>query len=350
MSLHSERHAPVSLIVPTLNEEMSIARMLTSVLGGSLLPAEILLIDGGSKDETIAVAEKTSADAGVSLIVVENRKQRVQHALNLGLCIANYPYIMRLDGHCAINDVYIDVLYHHLEMGQYGGVGGVKLACGYSEQGRANAAAQNSILGVGNSAYHYQSEPGPASHIPFGFYPTALVRELGGWDPDLAVNQDYEFDYRLRQAGHQLFIDPTAKILWDTRDTLLGLYRQYRRYGRGKSQVARRHPGSIKARHAMPSLVLGAVSATVAFAPPKPSCRALALGALAYSASGIAASGRSDTGAQPVRTALALASMHAGYGLGMLEGLAGKDQLGSQVSGGADRSYDPGKRHRQSRR
>ena len=109
-----------------------------------------------------------------------------------------------------------------------------------------------SRLGVGGSAYHHGTRPQEVDHLPFGAYPTALVRELGGWDENLVANEDFEFDYRLREAGHPLLFDPGLVIRWHCRQSIGDLYRQYHRYGRGKVDVAWLHPESLRPRHIAP--------------------------------------------------------------------------------------------------
>ena len=84
-------------------------------------------------------------------------------------------------------------------------------------QGRAIAAVMGSPFAQGNSVYHYGEQAQAVDHIPFGAYPTALVRELGGWSPTQLVNEDFEFDHRVRTAGHELLFDPEIHIDWDCR-------------------------------------------------------------------------------------------------------------------------------------
>ncbi|MEM1368653.1 MAG: TIGR04283 family arsenosugar biosynthesis glycosyltransferase [Cyanobacteria bacterium P01_H01_bin.15] len=48
----------VSLIIPTLNEETTLVRTLRSLESLEPPPAEVLIVDGGSTDETVAIAEQ----------------------------------------------------------------------------------------------------------------------------------------------------------------------------------------------------------------------------------------------------------------------------------------------------
>jgi rSAM/selenodomain-associated transferase 2 len=51
--------APVSVIIPTLNEEKSIAQVLADAV--ALRPHEVIVVDGGSKDRTREISEQVGA-------------------------------------------------------------------------------------------------------------------------------------------------------------------------------------------------------------------------------------------------------------------------------------------------
>ena len=178
--------------------------------------------------------------------------------MNLALAHAKGRFLVRVDAHAqrrrGLRPSRRGPL---LASGRWGGVGGRKDGVGLTPTGRAVAAAMASPFGVGNSTYHYGTEQQTVEHIPFGAYPVALARELGGWDEDMRVNQDFEFDYRIRKAGHELLFDPALHIDWESRQTIRALYDQYYRYGRGKVKVAAKHPRSVRLRHlAAPALVV----------------------------------------------------------------------------------------------
>jgi rSAM/selenodomain-associated transferase 2 len=58
----------ISIIIPTLNEEVQIGELITYLYGNSTSKniAEILVIDGGSKDNTLSIAKKTGATVYMS--------------------------------------------------------------------------------------------------------------------------------------------------------------------------------------------------------------------------------------------------------------------------------------------
>jgi succinoglycan biosynthesis protein ExoA len=312
----------VTVLVPARNEERSIAGCLESILSQDYPALQVIVLDAASRDTTAEVVREVERrDTRVSL--VRHSLEGIPESLNLGLAHARGRWLVRVDAHSRIAPGYVRRVVDHLREGGWGGVGGRKDGVASSPTGRAIAQALGSRFGVGNSRYHYGTERDIVDHIPFGAYPTELLRALGGWNGSLRANEDFELDYRIRRLGHKLLFDPTVRIFWETRESIPDLFRQYRRYGRGKAEVALLHPHSLEARHlAPPGLVLYLVGASliapwrpiVALAASTPYVAALA------AACAIVAKRERDLQAAPWLPP-AFLSMHLGWGLGFWEEL-----------------------------
>jgi succinoglycan biosynthesis protein ExoA len=251
----------VTVVIPARNEATDIGPCLESVLSQSFDRMQVVVVDGASSDETVDVVTAFQArDARVELL--QNHRAIIPVSLNQALAAARGRWLIRVDAHATVPTDYVATLVRHLESGRWGGVGGRKDGVGLTPQGKAVALAMSSPFGVGNSAYHYATSPQEVDHIPFGAYPVELARRLGGWDEQLVVNQDFEFDFRVREAGYKLLLDPALVVDWHCQQSISALFRQYLRYGRGKTNVARKHPGSVRARHlAAPMLLASWVAA-----------------------------------------------------------------------------------------
>jgi glycosyltransferase involved in cell wall biosynthesis len=253
----------VSLVLPVRNEESSIAECLEGMQNQTYRDMEILVIDGLSDDRTLAIVESRMAD-DPRIRIVLNHERVIPAALNLGLEEARGTYLIRFDAHSVAPPDYVARIVDHLESGSYAGVGGTKIAVGgTSAMSQVIAGALSSRFGVGGSSYHYAEEATCVDHIPFGAYPVDLLRSLGGWNPQLLANEDFEMDYRVTHAGGRLLLDPEIRILWKSSQTLRDFGRQYQRYGRGKAAVARLHPDSLKLRHLLPVVELLVFSGSV---------------------------------------------------------------------------------------
>jgi cellulose synthase/poly-beta-1,6-N-acetylglucosamine synthase-like glycosyltransferase len=312
----------VSVVIPARNEGRSIARCLDSVLAQTFRDIEVVVVDGDSDDDTRdVVAAYAARDPRVRL--VGNPRRTIPAALNVGLASARGRWLVRVDAHSVVGPDYVATSVELLRAGSWGGVGGRKEAVATTPTGHAVAAALGSPFGVGDSRYHYVTEPTETDHVPFGAYPVALCRALGGWDEAIAANEDYEFDYRLRAAGHRLLLDPRLRIEWQARETVGALLRQYWRYGLGKAAVARKHPRSLRARHLAAPALVAAFGTAAVVAPRRPAVAAAICApyAVALGAASIVTAAGVDRRARPYVPA-AFAAMHLAWGAGFWTGLA----------------------------
>lgn len=247
----------VTVVVPVRNEERTIAEALASIRAQTYPHLQILVVDGMSDDATTEIVRSAQrSDDRIELLA--NPDRAIPFALNLAMDAARGQWMVRVDGHSSIPQTYVETIVERFRTGDWGGVGGRKDAVGHTPQGRAIAAVMGSKFAQGNSVYHYGETAQTVDHIPFGAYPVDLARRLGGWSEVQLVNEDFEFDYRLRRSGHELLFDPVLRIDWDCRQRVLDLFRQYRRYGAGKVQTLEAHPESMSPRNlAAPALVAG---------------------------------------------------------------------------------------------
>jgi succinoglycan biosynthesis protein ExoA len=308
----------VSVIVPARNEERSIGGTLDALRAQDYRNLQIIVVDGGSTDGTVAVVERHMAeDPRVELL--HNPRGITPVALNIALAAAQGPWLVRMDAHATVDPTYVGTAVARLRDGGWGGVGGRKDGVGRTPAGRAIATALGSPFGVGGSVYHHGVREQEVDHIPFGAYPTELVRELGGWDERLMTNQDFEFDYRLRRSGAKLLFDPALRIDWQSKQGMREFYQQYRRYGRGKVDVALLHPTSLRARHLLPPLLVLYLIAAAAVAPRRPRLAAAMVApyAGALGVATVSAGRRVDDAAAWALLPAAFLAMHVGWGVGV---------------------------------
>ena len=312
----------VTVAIPARDEEVFIGRCLDSILAQDMPNLQVLVVDGGSTDRTAEIVEsRARTDPRIELL--HNSERIIPVSLNMALRAARGRWFVRVDAHATVPPDYVRRAVRHLATGEWGGVGGRKDGVGVTPAGRAIAVAMASRFGVGNSVYHYGSAPQVVEHIPFGAYPTALAGRLGGWDERLLVNQDFEFDVRVRRAGYRLLFDPGLVIHWHCRQSVGALFQQYRRYGRGKVFVALLHPGSIRLRQlAGSALVASWVGAALLAVRWRRLAMALVLPypAALVVASVVCARRLDDRRARPWVPA-AFAAMHTGWGIGMWTGV-----------------------------
>lgn len=307
----------VTVVIPARNEAQFIAACLDSVLAQRYENVEVLVVDGDSSDGTQAIVrDYCERDGRVRLLA--NPARIVPTGLNRALEAAAGAWLVRIDAHSTVPPDYVDVALERLRTGRWGGVGGRKNGKGITPSGRAVAAAMSSRFGVGDSVYHYGTQPIEVDHIPFGAYPTWVARSIGGWSEHLVVNQDFEFDYRLRSNGYKLLFDPQLRIDWHCRQSIRDLFRQYLRYGRGKFVVMAENPDSIQPRHLAAPLLVLATATAASSARRRPRLAAALTLPYVVGLTGFSIVTARQLEERSARAAVpaAFAAMHFGWGIG----------------------------------
>jgi succinoglycan biosynthesis protein ExoA len=308
----------VSVVVPVRNERPRISDLLAAIEAQTLLPLEVLVADGRSEDGTLEWLQ-AAAERRPWLRVVENPEVAIPSGLNLAIALARGEIVARMDAHAYYEPDYLrrvaTVLAARAEVV---GVGGAMATSGRGPWGRAIAAVLRRRIGLGGARHRTGGSGGPIDHVFSGAYRRAALLAIGGYDPTLHANEDFEVDHRLREAGGTIWLDPQARATWYTRETAAALARQMWRYGFFKARTLRIHPRSVRPRQlAPPALVVCLAVATVSRS------RIGAVGWLSYLSTAIglgAWAGRVDR-ASAWRAGLATPIVHLSWGLGLLVGL-----------------------------
>ena len=85
----------VTLVVRCLNEEAHIGRLLTGVMRQTVTPSQIVVVDSGSTDATLAIAGRF----GVDITTIEPTKFSFGRALNLGCSLARGDVLVIASAH-----------------------------------------------------------------------------------------------------------------------------------------------------------------------------------------------------------------------------------------------------------
>lgn len=307
----------VSVVMPVRNEAAGLAESVAAVLAQEYpLPVEVCLAVGPSGDDTAAIA-RSLADADERISVVPNPVGLTPAGLNAAIGATSGEVIVRVDGHARLSDGYIRRAVETLQRTGAANVGGVQDAVGRTPFERAVAAAMTSRFGTGGARFHLGGAEGPVDTVYLGVFRRAALAEVGLFDEELVRNQDYELNIRLRSAGHTVWFDPELAVEYRPRGTIGRLARQYYEYGWWKAVVARRHPGSLRARQIVPAVATAAVAGGLAAGLR---CRWAWTAPVAYAAATVAAASARVTRAPgtAVRLLAVYPAIHLAWGAGFI--------------------------------
>ena len=267
VAVHSEEAdgpspPPVSVVIPALDAQDTLAATLESVHAQDYDgPMEIVVVDG-SRDVSPTVALLRPFP---DVRLVRNPERNTPSALNRGIAAATHAIIARCDAHAVLPRDYLSRAVSTLRRTGAANVGGRQHPVGATALGKAVALAMSTPLGAGDARYRVGGPAGPVDTVYLGVFQRDVLEAVGGFDSTLLRNQDYELNWRLRQAGQTVWFDPDLVADYRTRGTITALARQYAAYGAWKRAMLKKHPRSCRWRHlAAPAFILGLVCAGAA--------------------------------------------------------------------------------------
>ncbi len=233
---------PLSVIIPARNAEATLPAALNSVLSQDYAGSvEVIVADGSDTPAMAEVVRRLYS----AVRVVPNPDRTIPSGLNCALREATGQIIVRCDAHAVLPPGYVRRAVSTLARTGAANVGGRQRPVGASMFGRAVAVAQTTPLGVGDARYRLGGAEGPTDTVYLGAFRRDALEAVGGFDPTLIRNEDYELNWRLRQRGETVWFDPELVVTYLPRSTLRALVRQYFDYGRWKAVMLRRHPDSL---------------------------------------------------------------------------------------------------------
>jgi len=263
----SESLPLITVVIPVYNEEAFIRRSLGAVLAQDY-PAdrmEILVVDGLSADQTVPMVESMAAqDRRIRVLTNPGRIQSL--AMNMALDEARGDIIVRVDGHAIIAPDYISRCVYYLQTTGADNVGGPQRFVGITPMGRAIAAAYRSPFSV-PSRFTVSQQAEYVDTVYMGAWPRTVFERVGRFDGSLAVNEDYELNYRIRKAKGRIYLAPDIHSEYYGRQTLRALWRQFFRYGNWKFKVLVKHPASTRPRHLVAPAFVAALMGGAILAP-----------------------------------------------------------------------------------
>lgn len=224
--VHTERDLRVSVICTVLNEAACVGLLLRSLTAQTRRPDEIIIVDGGSQDDTVAIARSLAADT-VPLRVLVAQGANIAEGRNIAVRHARYDIIASIDGGCR---AHRDWLHNLLRPFQDGGE--IDVVAGFW---RADPRSSFEEC-VAELIYPRVETLNEEEFLPSGrcvAFRRVCWQSVGGYPEWLYTGEDSLFDLKVRDAGYRFVFAKDAIVYWRPRATWRSLFRQYYLYARG---------------------------------------------------------------------------------------------------------------------
>lgn len=179
----------ISIVIPTLNQGRFIEETIMSALSQDYRPIEVLVVDGGSSDETIDVLKSYDADQELSW--TSEPDGGVADAVNKGFSLATGNIV----GIQSSDDLYLPGAFATVAA-IFEGDADLKLIFGEAEyidedsdiRGRSNIGKYSLHAFLSRKSYILQSST---------FFRKCVIGRLGGWKSEVGYVADNEFWLRI---------------------------------------------------------------------------------------------------------------------------------------------------------
>jgi glycosyltransferase involved in cell wall biosynthesis len=231
MTIRDPRRPLISVIATVLNEGESIHRLLDSLAAQTQLPDDIVIVDGGSSDSTVAIMH--SYEGRLPLRVLLAPGCSISTGRNIAVRTATGAIIASTDAGVTLEPDWLERITRPLvEDPQVQVVGGFFRADPHTAFEAAMGAAVLPLLDEIDSVEFLPSSRSVA------FRKSGWLA-IGGYPEWLDFCEDLIFDLRLKQIapGRGFLFEPGAMVRFRPRGSLSAFDRQYYLYARGDGKA-----------------------------------------------------------------------------------------------------------------
>ncbi len=221
----------VSVICTVLNEGQSINRLLSSLTEQSRPADEIIFVDGGSSDDTVAILENFGREHRLPLQVIVAPGANISRGRNLAIAAAAGPIIASTDAGVRLDKHWLAELLKPFQ-----NESSVQVVGGFFVPDPQTAFE----VAMGATVLPRVSDLNPATFLPSS---RSVAFLKSAWDaagryPEwLDYCEDLIFDFRLRAVTGPFAFAPDAIVYFRPRSSLGDFVKQYYRYARGDGKA-----------------------------------------------------------------------------------------------------------------
>lgn len=222
---------PVSIIIPTKNEEKTIKNTLESIFNLKYPKYEVILVDGHSQDKTVEIASRFP-------VKIYYDKGTLGSARNIGVRHSRYDFIAWIDGDHHLTPNWLQRIMEKITRDEnLAGVGGKMLPFNKS-----------SLLASceGFELFSWHEKKGVKTAKSFGTDGTVWrkkpIIQAGYFDEDFNAGEDVDLGHRIFKLGYKFETAHRAVLYHVFEDNIKDFFKHHVWYGRGRMKIWRKHP------------------------------------------------------------------------------------------------------------
>ncbi|HZD54769.1 MAG TPA: glycosyltransferase family 2 protein [Candidatus Aquicultoraceae bacterium] len=233
----------VSVLIPTYCEEKMIEATLEGALAIEYPDFEVVVVDDGSTDGTIARIAPY-VEAGRVRLIRKTVNEGKAMALNDALLCLNGEIVLTLDADAVVDPRILRNIVPHFSSARVAAVtGNPRVVNRRTLLSKIQLIEFTSIVGLLRRAQRVWGRIQTVSGVVVAFRKKALF-DVGLFDPSMAT-EDIDMSWRLQKRFWDIRYEPKGLVWMQVPETLRAFFKQRKRWAVGLGQVLRRHLGIL---------------------------------------------------------------------------------------------------------
>ena len=243
-----------SIIVPVFNRPDEVDELLESLCQQTVKDFEVLIVEDGSQRDCKAVVDKYSDRLDVKYFMKPNSGPG--QSRNYGAERANGEWLIILDSDVVLPPDYLTAVDNNVQSSKFK----VQSFGGPDAAHPSFTPVQKAISYSMTSFFTTGGIRGGKAKLD-KFYPRSfnmgirrdVYLQLGGFSK-MRFGEDIDFSYRIVEAGYQPRLFPEAWVWHKRRTDFRKFFRQVYNSGIARINLEKRHPGTMKLVHLLPTV------------------------------------------------------------------------------------------------
>lgn len=218
----------ISFISTVYNEEKNIDQFVTSILNQTVLPDEIIIVDGGSTDRTVECIQRRKPEFKGRFEIIVNRGNR-SVGRNIAIKNALNSIIVCSDAGCILDNNWIK------NITEYFNYSNVNVVAGYYSA-KTKSIFQKCLVPY---VLVMPDKLNESTFLPSArsmAFEKKIWQKVGGFNKYLSNNEDYEFAKRLEEEGITIKFAKNAVVYWIPRDNFKQAFYMFYRFALGDAE------------------------------------------------------------------------------------------------------------------
>lgn len=219
----------VSLVIPAKDESASLPALASSIARQSFQPDEVIIVDGGSQDDTVNIVRRLSEDYP-KLRVIETSGASPGQGRNIGIRESRNDWVALTDAGITLSDDWLERLTDKVSEGS-----ATDIVCGNYSPTTASlferiaavtyvpAQRQGEIRGKTIASYLMRKE---------------VWAKVGGF-PDMRAAEDLAFMEAAEKEGFKFASAPDAMVMWELRPDFSSTFEKFVLYSKHNVMAGR---------------------------------------------------------------------------------------------------------------